>query len=309
MHSRYGYADAPTGSCRARHDRRRFAAFTLIELLVVISILVFLIALLLPALGRARKQARAIVCQAKLRQWGLAFAGYTNDNEGRFYPWMTGAPFGPDNLGMWQWPYAMRRYYADNNDLLLCPAASRKPLTSVNPEAGMNASGLDGTWYTWAQTSSTSTRGFVHYFGSYGLNGWIGTRSFGRYTVSEEFGREMWGGCSVPNRGNVPVLIDSLSSYQWYEYGKHEWKPPAYEGGPACNLLDPLVNTMNCACLDRHGGGVNTLFMDWSVRKVGVKELWVLKWHRSYNIAGHWTKAGGRTPEDWPVWMRKFKDY
>jgi hypothetical protein len=51
------------------------------------------------------------------------------------------------------------------------------------------------------------------------------------------------------------------------------------------------------------------LFMDWSVRKVGLKELWTLKWHRSYDTAGPWTKAGGVKPEDWPQWMRIFKDY
>jgi hypothetical protein len=49
--------------------------------------------------------------------------------------------------------------------------------------------------------------------------------------------------------------------------------------------------------------------MDWSVRKVGLKELWTLKWHREYNTRGPWTKAGGMQPEDWPKWMRKFKEY
>ncbi len=281
--------------------------FTLIELLVVISILVFLIALLLPALGRARKQARAIVCQAKLRQWGLAFAGYTNDNEGRFYPWMpAAAPVGPDNLGVWQWPFAMRRYYADSNELLLCPAASRKPV--IPPLAGpilMYASDLGGTWRTWAMAHDHGCNAW--YCGSYGLNGWIGTGGFGRAPLPEEIGREMWGGWSVPNRSNVPVLIDSLFPSQWYWLGKVEWKPPAYEGEPSGPY--PEWNTMNYACLDRHGGGVNAMFLDWSVRKVGVKELWTLKWHKSYDTAGYWTKATGRTPEDWPVWMRKFKDY
>jgi hypothetical protein len=42
---------------------------------------------------------------------------------------------------------------------------------------------------------------------------------------------------------------------------------------------------------------------------VGLKELWTLKWHRSFNTAGPWTKAGGVSPEDWPEWIRPFKDY
>jgi len=49
--------------------------------------------------------------------------------------------------------------------------------------------------------------------------------------------------------------------------------------------------------------------MDWSVRKVGPKELWTLKWHRKFDTANDWTIAGGVKPEDWPEWMRNFKDY
>jgi len=49
--------------------------------------------------------------------------------------------------------------------------------------------------------------------------------------------------------------------------------------------------------------------MDWAARKIGLKELWMLNWHRSFNIQGPRTKAGGVRSSDWPEWMRKFKDY
>ncbi|MHC4534918.1 MAG: hypothetical protein ACYS6K_13295 [Planctomycetota bacterium] len=51
------------------------------------------------------------------------------------------------------------------------------------------------------------------------------------------------------------------------------------------------------------------LFMDWSARKIGLKELWKFKWHREYDTEGPWTKAGGVQPLDWPEWMRNFKEY
>jgi len=51
------------------------------------------------------------------------------------------------------------------------------------------------------------------------------------------------------------------------------------------------------------------MFMDWSVRKVGLKELWTLKWHPQFDTAGPWTKAGDAEPGDWPAWMRSFKGY
>jgi prepilin-type N-terminal cleavage/methylation domain-containing protein/prepilin-type processing-associated H-X9-DG protein len=54
--------------------------FTLVELLVVIGIIAILVALLMPALRRAREQARATACLSNLRQLGVGFTLYATDN-------------------------------------------------------------------------------------------------------------------------------------------------------------------------------------------------------------------------------------
>jgi len=78
--------------------RRAVYGFTLIELLVVISIIALLIAILLPALGKARESARRAVCQSNLHQMGRLANTFTADRKG-FYP--TGLRAISSNLVGW----------------------------------------------------------------------------------------------------------------------------------------------------------------------------------------------------------------
>jgi len=82
--------------------------------------------------------------------------------------------------------------------------------------------------------------------------------------------------------------------------GEHDTPP---------DFFDFMGNSMTRYCIDRHDGGTNAIFLDWSVRKLGCKELWMLKWHKNFNTASEWTRAGGVTHADWPEWMDHLKDY
>lgn len=70
---------------------RKRRGFTLVELLVVIAIMAVLVAILLPALSKAREQARNIRCKTNLKGYGNAYVMFLDDNDQRFpdsYAWL-----------------------------------------------------------------------------------------------------------------------------------------------------------------------------------------------------------------------------
>jgi prepilin-type N-terminal cleavage/methylation domain-containing protein/prepilin-type processing-associated H-X9-DG protein len=260
----------------------RKKAFTLIELLVVIAIIALLMAILLPTLQRVRRQAKAVACQSKVRQWGPIFAMYTDDNNGRFF----------GDTPPYYWVATMEDYCPDFNDMLLCPMAVKpKPSAYKTPwvEPG-------GKFLAWLSKPDPPNGVLRYYLGSYGLNEWVMAVRESPYGPDRL--RCFWGNCLIGGASNVPVLLDSAVNSMVVE---PFFPPPEYEDAP--------WSLMSCFCINRHGGYVNGLFLDWSVRRIGLKELWTLKWHRQFDTANAWTKAGGVKPEDWPPWMRKFKDY
>jgi prepilin-type N-terminal cleavage/methylation domain-containing protein/prepilin-type processing-associated H-X9-DG protein len=274
--------------------------FTLIELLVVIAIIALLMAILMPALQRVKNQAQSVACQANLKQWGLIFKMYTDDHDGYFNE---GWGVGETTL----WPNALRSYYKDEWNLLLCPTATR-----------IMAHDMDfGTFKAAYRDLAVPGGGTFRYVFSYSINSWTNYMHGNRGDRLEEWFWKRTDNTSTiaPNSTNldgrtaspnsIPVFADST----WHD----AW--PRHTDAPVQSMDDFFITDqgttgeMNHFCIDRHKGFVNFLFMDWSVRRVGLKENWTLKWHRSFDTIGPWTKAGGARPDDWPAWLRSYKDY
>jgi prepilin-type N-terminal cleavage/methylation domain-containing protein/prepilin-type processing-associated H-X9-DG protein len=279
---------------------RRSAAFTLIELLVVIAIIALLMAILMPALAAVRKQARAVVCQANLRQWGLCINTYGQSYDGALFVYQQG--------GRGMWFTALKPFYVDAKTMRggigCCPSAD-KPLADDNGN-------MTGAWQPFAAWGVISPA-YVDYwagaelgdYSSYGLNAYVSG-------VSTTFGdaiygyatKDYWRRIDVKGSQYIPMFLDST----WVDAWPQPYNAPPEYNGETWQGGSRTADGMKKFSIDRHNGRTNAAFLDFSVRPVPLKHLWSQKWHRSYDLDGPWTPAGGVQPTDWPQWMRKFSD-
>ncbi len=301
--------DLSTSLRFAQGDRRgRGYAFTLIELLVVIAVIALLMAILIPALHRARKQARAVVCQSNLRQWAMTLAAYTQDYEGRLPSGTIG------HVGLW----LLRGTFIGAMDpnanhaglhgfhtkgIALCPMASRpRPpdpnrggfdIMVVTSSVSWRMTGeIGGATAAW-QIFTPEPR----FLGSYGYN----TALFKAFRTEVRGARETpdLNTFTLREHASIPVLLDSVNPWPSLS-GANSTRPWNWPVGGG---------SLNSFVTDRHGRQTNAIFLDWSVRSVGLKEIWTLKWASDFDRANPWTKAGGVRPEDWPKWMKECRDY
>jgi prepilin-type N-terminal cleavage/methylation domain-containing protein/prepilin-type processing-associated H-X9-DG protein len=264
--------------------KSRPKAFTLIELLVVIAIIALLMAILLPSLQRVRKQAAAVVCKSNLKQWGAVWAMYTQDNNGSF----------PSQILTWR--EVLTQYHNDDGqEITLCPRAKKLYTEGAPPPFGA----WERTWDNEGLDASNHP-----FASSYGINQWV-------YSASEVVGGrvlpQMWKGVNnVKQPATVPCFGDCAITGATPLPGD---QAPEFDGHCGWQWGQSTGSEMRRFCQNRHNGTMNMLFLDWSVRKVGLKELWTLRFHRQWNTRNQYTLAGGATSEDWPEWMQGFKDY
>lgn len=287
--------------------------FTLIELLVVISVIAILLSILLPSLTKAKNAAATVVCQTRLKQWGTALHLYTTDYKGSYEPGPGGFPLGQPER---RWMELLLRYYtADptgkdtaSGQIRCCPKAT----LPIWDWQGRRTAAKQ-PFAAWGIFPGDNTFQLEGHFGSYGMNWWLCNNT-----------RTKTGGNFYPGDGNLPKLwrrvenvktpyqVPSFADSSYYGF----W-PEQYDM-PPINMEDVIPSRGNQhypdgvkrVCVNRHNKYAGVVFVDGSARRISLKRMWNLKWHRNYDPNS--IRLGKPFPTfDSPqmgLWMRDFPD-
>lgn len=261
---------------------KRKKGFTLIELLVVIAIIALLLSIIMPALRKVKEAGQTAVCAAQIRQFGLAWSQYADENNNKNIYYANSSTW--DKGGFWFYrlgPYISAYSGFEQGDasadsrsgvikVLNCPAAKEWV-------ADYDSVGYGGARTAWKWGGAAGDRNLQ---GSYTLNAWMQERPgnsdkrfYNSYTDAG---------------GSVPLISDGAWVDAWPNYNTDE--APLIEtqlidtlgsGYPGTYRM-PGERSSARIMLSRHGEAINIVFRDTHVEKVPLGKVWSFSWHKDF---------------------------
>lgn len=247
--------------------------FTLIELLVVIAIIALLLSVIMPALKKAKDQAKDMVCRSNLKQLAQGLQIYSIENNDSGLISRGGTDFWFLQLA----PYLGDKYYQDDPggnlegvmSILKCPKTK-------NPE--------DASGGSWGDAEHQYRYHVADCEGSYAISRWVGGWTGtgydevfnpdlpeGRENIAKSYREHSTTNPDVPVFGDA-VWVDSVPGYWWLPNSDTVPDDLLLGGGDGIGRF----------CIDRHDMAVNFAFTDAHVEEIALAELWTLNWYKGY---------------------------
>lgn len=216
----------------------------------MIGIIAALIALLLPALNQARAAAKTVTCLSNLRQLGLGYQMYLNNNRGKSL-----------------------EYRLSNDDFwmeLLVPYVQTFEPIGICPEATDPSFGQGSAHESWGPN-------IFNHEGSYTFNGWLYRTDLPPNPISL-FGSECGPAqayLSLPEVGDdrIPVMTDGVWVDCWPKSADLVPTPAELNSGSIA-----YGDEMARICTKRHGHLTNLVFLDGHGETIPLSGLWQLHW-------------------------------
>jgi prepilin-type N-terminal cleavage/methylation domain-containing protein/prepilin-type processing-associated H-X9-DG protein len=283
--------------CRS-DDGGSLRAFTLIELLVVIAVIAVLIALVFPSLSRARDKAKAVTCLSNLRQLGMSYMMYVEEQNG-------GHQVRPGvSLPASNWMAVTLPYHNNDYKLYFCPVATTPAPASFSKNTtdggwGSRTYAWNGTWnkglyYKQVNPAQAANGVYVQmdggplgakspgFLGSYAFNSWMpdfaGSIPVGNVPADMTTWSHIYN--AIQNQSTTPLFMDGMwidtNTIIGVQESDRNSLPYSLDGGegkgrdnadffPTPGPFPYASNTVNASWrifVDRHNKAINVVFAD-----------------------------------------------
>jgi prepilin-type N-terminal cleavage/methylation domain-containing protein len=251
-------------SRRELSSARPKKAFTLIELLVVIAVIALLLAVITPALQKAKEASRFVSCRSNIKQLQMAALLYNDENDGKFFRQYD------DSLGQWVlFIKDIQPYLGEIDKVRYCPSTKKIDTDPFDLGFSFGFYASARTAWQWDFYSGQEPE-----YGSYGFNGWLYSDS-GDINAFESI-----------SQIKVAALIPSFADACWVDAWPEDTDVPSNpldlnDGGALATYLYGGGH-MNRFLSNRHQLKTSVSFTDGHAESVNLEALWMLRWHKEF---------------------------